>query len=305
MRSRLRSIARWAPAVVLGLLLVGLWAVMLSGGMRAVVAWVLLLSAGQILGPLTLLVVVVHAVRKRRMSAPMAITLGLSLFAIWPALWGFGVLAIPFPASLSTAAPAATVRLPSNEPLRIVWGGDRVAVNRHAIMPDQRWAYDIVIEPAMSGSPNLADYGCYGTPVVAPIRARVHAVTDGLPDETPGQLSVNVTSPLGNNVMLALDTGTFLVLAHLKPGSVLVKEGDEVEEGQPIGACGNSGNTSEPHIHIHHQRQDPKGRPVNFSEGLPLYFRDHDGAPMPEGGVSERDGKPVLTGAVVRHAQGR
>ena len=94
---------------------------------------------------------------------------------------------------------------------------------------------------------------------------------------------------------------TYLLIAHLKPGSVLVRAGDRVREGQPIGLCGNSGNTSEPHIHIHHQRQDPKGRPINFSEGLPLYFRDHDGAAMPEGGVEVRGGKIALKGAVIIH----
>ena len=92
------------------------------------------------------------------------------------------------------------------------------------------------------------------------------------------------------------------VIAHLKKGSVLVEAGDRVQEGEPIGACGNSGNTSEPHIHIHHQRQDPRNRPLNFSEGLPLYFRDHDGAAMPEGGFEVNNGEVTLTGAIVRHS---
>ena len=55
-------------------------------------------------------------------------------------------------------------------------------------------------------------------------------------------------------------------------------------------------------IHIHHQRQDPRNRPLNFSEGLPLYFRDHDGAAMPEGGVKVSNGKVILTGATVKHS---
>jgi hypothetical protein len=61
-------------------------------------------------------------------------------------------------------------------------------------------------------------------------------------------------------------------------------------------------NTSEPHVHIHLQRQDPRGRPVNFSEGLPLFFRDHDGRPMPRGGIAWVEGKLRPTGDVVRHA---
>jgi hypothetical protein len=65
--------------------------------------------------------------------------------------------------------------------------------------------------------------------------------------------------------------------------------------------CGNSGNTSEPHIHIHHQRQDPNDFPINFAEGLPLYFRDHDGPAMPEGGVEVVEGTPVPVGPTVQH----
>ncbi len=300
-RSLFRSVLRWVPAALLVAALAISWACMFAGGMIAVVGWVSVISVGQLLALPTLLVIGVHAFLKRRFSRPMQLALGLSLFALWPALWGFGVFPITFPASRETTAPSATVRLPSDDALRVVWGGDRLAVNQHAATPDQRWAYDLVIEPAMSRSARLEDYGCYGRTVVAPVAAVVHDAVDGEPDQTPGKLSVNFAHPLGNNVVLALPTGTYLVIAHLKPGSVLVHEGDRVAEGQPIGACGNSGNTSEPHIHIHHQRQDPKGRPINVSEGLPLYFRDLDGAAMPEGGVVVRDGKPVLTGALVRH----
>ncbi|MDO9301112.1 MAG: hypothetical protein Q7T89_07000 [Anaerolineales bacterium] len=67
------------------------------------------------------------------------------------------------------------------------------------------------------------------------------------------------------------------------------------------GQCGNSGNTSEPHIHIHHQRQDPSVYPINFAEGLPLYSRDHDGPPMPEGGLDMVDGAPLAIGLTVTH----
>ena len=98
-----------------------------------------------------------------------------------------------------------------------------------------------------------------------------------------------------------MESGTYLVIAHLKQGSVRVKTGESVEEGQVIGECGNSGNTSEPHIHIHHQRQDPSVFPINFAEGLPLYFRDHDGAPMPVGGIKVEVSTLIATGDVVQH----
>lgn len=62
----------------------------------------------------------------------------------------------------------------------------------------------------------------------------------------------------------------------------------------------NSGNTSEPHLHIHHQRQDPAELPVNFAEGPPFNFRGHEGPSMPEEGLKESNGRIVLRGARVR-----
>ena len=303
-RTRLRSILRWTLPVGLALVLLPSWGLFLSGGMLAVAGWIALMLAGLVLGPLSLLVLVVHAIRKRRFSRPMWAVLALGLVALWPGLWNVGLLTITFPYSLEDSRPSATVRLPSNVRLRVGWGGDRLATNYHASTPDQRWAYDLLVEPAAHGSDDLEDYGCYGTIVVAPVTARVHMTTDGAPDHTPGQPSNDLEHPTGNAVVLRLETGTYLLIAHLKPGSIQVEAGDAVDEGDPIGACGNSGNTSEPHIHIHHQRQDPRRFPLNFAEGLPLYFRDHDGPAMPEGGleVDSATGDVVLTGAVVQHA---
>ena len=323
-RSRLRTVLRWTLPGGLGAVLLLSWILFFSGGMMAVVGWTLLISecreyqvtgrgmgyclrgaavTGQLLAPLSLLALIVHAVRTRRFSPPMRATLVLAVVALWPGLWSLGLLTITFPYSLEDSGPSTTVRLPSNQTLRVGWGGDRVATNYHAAFPDQRWAYDLLIEPAAHGSENPEDYGCYATPVLAPVSGQVHHATDGTPDRSPGQSSNDLENPTGNTVVLRLETGTYLVIAHLKTGSVKVQAGDEVWEGDVIGACGNSGNTSEPHIHIHHQRQDPRIYPLNFAEGLPLYFRDHDGPAMPEGGldIDSATGRAVFTGAIVQH----
>ncbi len=296
-----RGLRRWIAALVLGAAQLVVWAFFLGGqGMAGVVSWLVLLSAVPLVGGVFLIATVIYAAKKRCFTRPIAVTLALSLFALWPVAWSLGVLQIAYPASLAQTTPAATVRLPSDEPLRVAWGGDRLATNHHAFTPDQRWAYDLVIEPYLGGSSKLEDYGCWGTQVVAPVSAKIHAAHDGEPDVAPGK-PANPEKPLGNFVVFELQSGTYLLIAHLQRGSVKVKAGDAVIEGQAIGACGNSGNTSEPHIHIHHQRQDPSEYPVNFAEGLPLYFRDHDGPRMPEGGVAMRDGKKVATGAIVQH----
>jgi len=298
-RSRLWRIVRWAPLAAMLLVAAVLGVMLLLGGMIRVAAWYGLQLVAPILGLAVLIVVGLYALIRRRFSRPVVVTGAAALVLLSAAIL---IVAPPaYPASLESTQPAATVRLPANVPLKVAWGGDTKRVNQHAVVPDQRWAYDLVVEPYFTGSSELTDYGCYGVPVVAPAAGTVAEAHDGEPDMTPGVSSNNYTAPEGNFVAIELETGTYLLLAHMQPGSVRVKTGDRVEEGQEIGRCGNSGNTSEPHIHIHHQRQDPRVYPLNFAEGLPLYFRDHDGPPMPEGGVRVEDGEPVALGATVRH----
>jgi len=292
-------ILRWIPVIVILLTAVCLLVMILLGSMAKVTAWVLLHMVPPLLGLIFLIVVVLYAIIRRRLNKAIVITGLVSLLSLSLVILNF--VPVAYPASITSMTPSATVRLPANVPLKVAWGGDRLEVNAHVVTPDQRWAYDFVVEPYFTGSAILTDYGCYGIPVVAPAMGYVVEAHDGEPDMTPGIDSKNIQAPEGNFIVLKLETNTYLVIAHLKPGSILVKSGDKVNEGQVIGQCGNSGNTSEPHIHIHHQRQDPTIYPLNFAEGLPLYFRDHDGPPMPEGGVQNENGNLVAIGATVQH----
>ena len=298
--SRLWRILRLTPISLMLLILGVLLIMFILGGMTKITAWYLSQIIPPVFGLVSLIAVIIYAIVKRKFNKLMAATLILAIVSLSPAI--SLVKPLPFPASLEKTKPAATVRLPANVSLIVAWGGDAQKTNYHVIAPDQRWAYDLVVAPAAHGSDKLEDYGCYGVPVVAPASGLIVKAHDGEPDAVPGVVSNNFTAPTGNHVVIKLDeTGTYLVIAHLKPGSVAVKTGDTVAEGQVIGACGNSGNTSEPHIHIHHQRQDPNLYPLNFAEGLPLYFRDHDGPPMPIGGF-ELDGETVIfIGDVVQH----
>ena len=56
---------------------------------------------------------------------------------------------------------------------------------------------------------------------------------------------------LGNHVVLDVGDGTYAVLAHLRRGSVRVRKGQRVQAGDLLGEVGNSGNSSEPHLHFH------------------------------------------------------
>jgi murein DD-endopeptidase len=98
-------------------------------------------------------------------------------------------------------------------------------------------------------------YVAYGDDVLAVADAEVVAVKDGIPENVPQSPTRAVPITLetigGNHVILRLGDGRFAFYAHLKPGSLRVKLGDRVRRGQVLGLLGNSGNSTEPHLHFH------------------------------------------------------
>lgn len=74
---------------------------------------------------------------------------------------------------------------------------------------------------------------------------------------------------LGNHLVLDLGDGTYAAYAHLQRGSLIVREGDRVRAGQPIARCGNSGNSSEPHLHF--QLMD--GPDPDAARGVPFTWQ--------------------------------
>jgi len=109
-------------------------------------------------------------------------------------------------------------------------------------------------------------YFIYGAPVLAPCDGTVANVVSGVADMPVPQMDrENMT---GNSVMLSC--GAYhVLLAHLAPGSIPVSQGDAVETGTLVGRVGNSGNTGEPHLHIHVQQGMPPEAPVG---GEPAWF---------------------------------
>ena len=298
----MKTIIHWVPPTVLSPIFAFLWGASAQGGQSGVVSWLLLQVGLPIVGSFLFLTTIAAIWLKKRITWASVISALVALMTIWPYLWQMGFLPMAYPTSLDKIALAATVRLPSDSPLLVAWGGDNPMVNYHVLFPDQRWAYDLMVEPAFNGSNRLEDYGCWGVEILAPVAGEVILVIDDEPDHMPGRDSEGYSYPGGNHVFIRLETNTYLAIAHLQKGSILVKEGDWVNEGQKLGKCGNSGITSEPHIHIHHQREDPRVVPEGLAEGLPLFFKDHNGISMPEGGVSFTwDGKVLPLGPIVRH----
>lgn len=157
-------------------------------------------------------------------------------------------------------------------------GGAFPLTNYHGIfVRAQRYACDFVrlngfgtrargIHPS-----KLENYSIYGVTVHSPGAGIILRSVDGLPDVSPGKIDTDNVA--GNHVIIRLDgTDVNVLLAHMKNSSVLVKTGDRVSAGQEIGKVGNSGRTSEPHLHIHAQRQiteqgEPEWVPVPMRFG--------------------------------------
>ncbi|MGW7539638.1 M23 family metallopeptidase [Streptomyces sp. NPDC054770] len=164
------------------------------------------------------------------------------------------------------AALSRPLRFPLEGAWYVVQGGGP-AVNHHARVPEQRAALDLVAlgryGTRTRPGRDLTAYAAYGRPVLSPCDGRVVSAADGVADQRPGE--IRYQPPYGNHVFL--DTGREIVkLAHLRPGSVTVAEGDTVRAGQVLGEVGNSGNSTEPHLHLHAER-DGIGLDLEF-EGV-------------------------------------
>lgn len=164
-------------------------------------------------------------------------------------------------------------------PFAGVWTASNATLgpgNGHYLNANQRFAIDFFItdegEPGKRKSsrpPGKAntDYFSFGQDILAPSDGIVVQAVDGIPDNTPGQ--VDVYYRLGNTVVLSFENGEFAYLSHLMMGSVRVRPGDRVQRGQVLAKCGNSGNSTAPHLHF----QLTDGPLITYSTSLPAYFR--------------------------------
>jgi len=146
--------------------------------------------------------------------------------------------------------------LPFKGRWKVFWGGDTRELNQHHDVSNQRYAFDFVVVDeegrthSGEGRGN-EDYYAFGKEILAPADGAVTQVITGVRDNSPG--SMNPYSALGNAVFIQHREHEVSVLAHLKLDSTRVSAGDRVTRGQVVGLCGNSGNSSEPHLHYHLQ----------------------------------------------------
>jgi hypothetical protein len=132
--------------------------------------------------------------------------------------------------------------MPINDRLNIA---QRFAIDWETINNDKRIF--------VGDSKDVNSYFAYGKNVLAVADAKVVAAVDKYGDQVPGGLPAGMTleEADGNHIVLDLGGGKYALYAHLKPGSVKVKEGDTVKRGQVMAQVGNTGNTTAPHLHFH------------------------------------------------------
>jgi murein DD-endopeptidase MepM/ murein hydrolase activator NlpD len=145
-------------------------------------------------------------------------------------------------------------------------GPSNTSGHRRALIPvngrayiSQRYAIDWVeLYPdgkTYQGDPaDNKNYRAYGHEIHAVADGIVTETKDGIAQNTPGAKSLAIPITLetigGNHVIADMGNGLYAFYAHMQPGSLRVKVGDKLHRGQVLGLLGNTGNSSEPHLHF-------------------------------------------------------
>lgn len=214
-----------------------------------------------------LFLVALRYMRERRLRPPARepIIVALPLEGIWEAV----------------RSPADHVPSHGTHGLAQTWAFDFIAVDqagRHADGPPLRW---------WGQRPLEAFYG-WRRPIRAPAPGRVVRAVNRYRDHRSydsvlGVVTFLLTGPfrtmrmtvdelLGNHVVLRIGERAYALFAHLCADSVAVAEGQEIAAGALIGLCGNSGNSTMPHLHFQLMDAPEPGS----ARGIEVRFRDYE-----------------------------
>ena len=189
------------------------------------------------------------------------------------------VLELPFRGRwLTQNSPARRVPSHGTDLLGVTYAIDFVAVDDRGRSAPRKWRSRFWVEPAEL-------FRGFGAPVLAPSAGTVVVAHDGEADHVArrsgparvsyaltqaGRVRAGIAAIAGNHVVIARSpTGPYVAVVHLRRGSVRVRPGDQVAVGDQIGECGNSGNSTEPHVHV----QVTDTTEWASARGLPLAFR--------------------------------
>lgn len=156
----------------------------------------------------------------------------------------------------------------------VLQGGKGLPTNLfHFSLRGAIYAMDIVKLNSWGGRANkvvssrLEDYDIFNDTIYSPANGRVIRAYSDNPDNIPPNME---RGPQNTNQVLLETASGYIFLAHMKKGSVVVHEGQWVQQGHPLGCVGNSGFSSEPHLHIQAHAKSGPGTP--WYMGQPLYI---------------------------------
>ena len=179
------------------------------------------------------------------------------------------------------------LRLPFDGTWMVAQGGRNIYENAFASSDEYRYTVlfiDVKDGRAFDGDGKRNfDFYCYGQPVLAPAAGKVMQVVNTQADHPPGH-ATDLPSQ-GNFIVIAHGNQEYSMIPYLKQGSIKVKPGQRVKQGDVIGQCGDSGSTLAPHIE--YRLQNTAGFPAPVT--LPAQFVDY-----------VADGKDVTIGEPLR-----
>lgn len=160
----------------------------------------------------------------------------------------------------------------------VLQGGSNQVINHHYTVSAQKYALDLLqlnhygFRSSILVPSELSDFNIFAATVYSPCDGIVIDAIDQFQDLQPGRMDQE--HPAGNYIVIAKqDSDVLVVLAHLMKDSLLVSRGNRIQKGQILGKVGNSGNTSEPHLHIHAMIQNT-GDYLFKGEGVPMKFNE-------------------------------
>ena len=99
----------------------------------------------------------------------------------------------------------------------------------------------------------------------------------------------------GNHVVIEVAPGgPYVLMAHLQHGSLCVSEGQQIEVGAPVGACGNTSNSTQPHVHL----QAVDSLSWETANAIPIVFRSYR---VVASGILQHDALPGEAETIARH----
>jgi hypothetical protein len=170
--------------------------------------------------------------------------------------------------------PAAVVRIapPFEGEWLVLQGGRSPLQSHHLSAYNQQYALDLVRLRdgwiSAGGGTDNASIHSWEQPLTSPAAGVVVQARGDMEDSEGANAVTTLEDAAGNVVVIQLESGHFVVLAHLRQGSLRVGEGERVRKGDPLALAGNSGNTTLPHLHLQVQTHadiwDPENRSVPF-----------------------------------------